>query len=204
MAEEEAKEVKKSTEKGKAIKVRKSEGGRALRPFEEMDRMMESMKTLFEDYFPYRWRGGRFPTPFEDMERMFEEFRPRGWLRHWRHEFPGWERLMPFEGHTPRVDVIDRDEEVVIHAELPGVNKEDLDVSLTDDTVTIKGSSAHEEKEEKGDYYRREVSRGEFSRTVPLPCEVDDSKAKATFKDGIMELVLPKVEPAKRRTIKVE
>lgn len=110
---------------------------------------------------------------------------------------------MPFEG-TPKVDVIDRDEEVVIHAELPGVNREDLDVSMTDDTVTIKCTSAHEEKEEKGDFYRREMSRGEFSRTVTLPCEVDDSKAKATFKDWIMELILPKVEPTKRRSIKVE
>jgi HSP20 family protein len=204
MAEEESKEVKKSTEKGKDIKVGKSGGGRALSPFEEMDRMMESMKALFEDYFPYRWRGGRFPTSFEDMERMFEGFRPGGWLRHWRHEFPHWEGLMPFEGRAPKVDVIDRDEEVVIHAELPGVDKDDLDVSLTGNTVTIKGTSAHEEKEEKGDYYRREMSRGEFSRTVSLPCEVDDSKAKATFKDGVMELVLPKVEPTKRRSIKVK
>ncbi len=204
MAEEETNEVKKSDEKGKAIKIRKSEGVHALSPFEEMDRMMESMRGLFEGYFPYRWRGGLFPTFSEDMERMFDEFGPRGWLRHWRHDFPSWERLMPFEGRTPRVDVIDRDEEVVIHAELPGVNKEDLDVSLTDDKVTIKGTSVHEETEEKGDYYRREMSRGEFVRTVLLPCEVDDSKAKATFKDGVMELVLPKVEPTKRRRIKVE
>lgn len=210
MAEEESKEVPKGIGKGKNISAHKSRGGYALSPFEEMDRMMDSMKKLFEGYFPdpwqggHRWRGGRFPTSFEDMERMFEDFGPGGWLRHWRHEFPRWEHLMPFEGRAPRVDVIDRDEEVVIHAELPGVNKKDLDVSLTDDAVTIKGTSTHEEKEEKGDYFRREMSRGEFSRTVSLPCEVDDSKAKATFKDGIMELVLPKVEPTKRRSVKVE
>lgn len=204
MAEEGSKNIENSTEKGNAIKARKSGGGRALSPSEEMDRMMDNMKALFEDYFPYRWSSGRFPTYFKDMERMFEEFGPGGWLRQWRHEFPGWEHLMPFEGQTPRVDVIDRDEEVVIHAELPGVKKEDLDVSMTDDTVTIKGTSAHEEKEETVDYYRREMSRGEFSRTVSLPCEVDDSNAKATFTDGVMELVLPKVEPSKRRSIKVE
>lgn len=200
MAEEESKKVNNDTEKGKDISVRKSGGGYTLSPSEEMDRM----KRLLESYFPYRWRGGRFPAFFQDMERMFEEFGPGGWLRHWRQEFPDWEHFMPFEGRTPKVDVIDRDEEVVIHAELPGVNKENLEVSLTDDTVTIRGTSTHEEKKEKGDYYRRETSRGEFSRTVSLPCEVDDSKAKATFKDGVMELVLPKVEPTKRRIVKVE
>ena len=104
----------------------------------------------------------------------------------------------------PRVDVINRDEKVVIRAELPGINKADLDVSLTDDVVTIKGTSAHEEHEEEGDYYRREVSCDEFSRTVSLPCRVDDSKAKATFKERIMKLVLPRLEPTERRTVRVE
>ena len=92
----------------------------------------------------------------------------------------------------------------MIEAELPGVAKDDLDVSMTENSVTISAKTSREEKEEKGDYYRREMSRGAFSRTVPLPVEVDGSKAKATFKDGVMRLVLPKSEPAKRRRIKVE
>ena len=69
---------------------------------------------------------------------------------------------------------------------------------------SIKGETKHEEKEEKGDYYRSETSRGAFSRMVSLPADVDESKAKASLKDGVLELTLPKVEKAKRRTIKVD
>jgi HSP20 family protein len=105
---------------------------------------------------------------------------------------------------TPRVDVIDRDNDIVVKAEIPGVKKEDLDVSMTDTTVTIKGSTSHEEKHEKGNYYRCEISRGAFSRTVALPSNVDTDKAKAVFNDGILELTIPKVEKAKRKSITVE
>ena len=79
-----------------------------------------------------------------------------------------------------------------------------MDVSLTENTLTIKGTTKHEEQEEHGDYFRREMSRGTFSRTVALPAEVDDGKAKASFKDGVLQLNLPKAETSKRRSIKVE
>jgi HSP20 family protein len=75
---------------------------------------------------------------------------------------------------------------------------------MTDDTVTIKGSSSKEEKEEKGDYYRCEISRGSFSRTVSLPAQVDTARSSAKFKDGVLELKVPKKEQAKRRSVKVE
>lgn len=142
-------------------------------------------------------------SPFEEMDRLFEGFFPRGWLRPYRWEMPSWPH-MPFEGRMPKVDVVERDAEVVIRAELPGVNKDDIDVSMTDNTVTIKGSTSHEEKEEKGEYYRCEISRGSFSRTLALPAEVDGAKAKASFKDGILELVAPKIEKAKRHSVKVD
>jgi len=102
------------------------------------------------------------------------------------------------------VDVIDRDDEVVVKAELPGVEKKDLDVSVTETSVTIKGTTSHEEKEEKGDYYRCEISRGAYARTVALPSYVDADKAKASFKDGVLELTLPKVEKSKRRSIEIK
>jgi HSP20 family protein len=144
-------------------------------------------------------------SPFEEMDRVFDRFFHRGWLWPLRRELPSWRELAaPFEGMMPRVDVIDRDAEIVVKAEVPGVKKEDLDVSVTDNAITIKGSSRHEEKEEKGEYYRCEISRGSFVRTVALPDNVDSSKAKATFKDGILELVMPKREQSKRRTITVE
>lgn len=139
-----------------------------------------------------------------EMERVFDRF-GGGWMRPFHWERPFWRDLAaPFEGKSPSVDVIERDEEVLVRAELPGVDKSDLDVSMTDNTVTIKGSTRTEEKEEKGDYFRREVSSGTYSRTVTLPAEVDSAKAKASFKDGLLELTLPKTKKAKRRTIKVE
>jgi HSP20 family protein len=143
-------------------------------------------------------------SPFEEMERLFEGYFPRGWLRPLRREWPSWGELAPFEGKMPRVDVIERDDEVIVKAELPGVDKKNLDVSVTETAVTIKGSSSHEEKEEKGDYYRSEISRGSYSRTLSLPSDVEADKAKAKFKDGVLELTLPKMKKAKRHAIKVE
>ncbi len=144
-------------------------------------------------------------SPFEEMERFCEEFFPRRWLRAFRRDWPPWGDLpSPFEGRMPRVDLIDRENEIVVRAEAPGVDKKDLDVSLTENTITIKGTTRHEEKEERGDYYRSEISRGSFTRTLALPADVDGSQAKATFQDGMLEVVLPKVEGARRRTIKVE
>ena len=144
-------------------------------------------------------------SPFEEMDRMFEDFFPRGWMRPFRWEWPSLgEMAKPFEGKMPKVDVIDRDDEVVVKAELPGVEKKDLDVSVTETSVTIKGTTSHEEKEEKGDYYRCEISRGAYARTVALPSYVDADKAKASFKDGVLELKLPKVKKSKRRSIEIK
>jgi len=150
-------------------------------------------------------RPTRALSPFEEMDRWFEGFFPRGWMRPFRMEWPGWGELAaPFEGRMPKIDVIDRDEEVVVRAEVPGVEKDDLDVSVSGNTVTIKGETKREAKEEKGNYYRCEISRGAFARTVVLPDYVDSDSAKAKFEDGVLELTLPKVEKAKRRTIKVD
>ncbi len=143
-------------------------------------------------------------SPFEEMDRMFEDFLGHGWMRPFRRGWPWGEMARPLEGRIPRVDVIDRDEEVLVRAEMPGVDKKDLDISVSDNMVTIKGSTWREEKEEKGDYYRCEISRGAFTRTVALPADVDSDRAKAQFRDGILELTMPKVETSKRRTIKVE
>jgi HSP20 family protein len=175
MATEEKMEIS-TAEKGKEI--RKPVPARAMSPFDEMDRM---------------------------MERMIEGVFPRGWVRPWQQEWPAWSRLpAPFEGRLPTVDVIDRENEVVVRAEVPGVEKKDLDVSVAEDTVTIKGSTRREEKEEKGDYHRREIVSGSFARTVTLPAVVDTAKAKASFKDGILELTLPKIEKARKRKVDIE
>ncbi len=141
--------------------------------------------------------------PFEEMERMFDEFLGRGWLRPLRFErMPELSRM--WEGRLPKLDVIDRDNEVVVNAEVPGVKKEDIEISVTGDLFTIKGQTRREEKEEKGDYYRSEVSQGSFSRTVTLPASVDEAGAKAQLKDGVLEVTLPKTEKSKKRAIKID
>ena len=150
----------------------------------------------------------RMPTPFDEMEREFERWFGRfghGWMRpfQWGRRF--WPDLsMPFEGMTPSVDVIDRDAEVLVRAELPGVDKKDLEVTLSEDTLTIKGSTKTEKEQEKGDYHCREVSSGAFSRSIRLPAAVDGDKVSSSFKDGILELTLPKIKKTTRHTIKVE
>ncbi len=139
------------------------------------------------------------PAPFGDIDRLFDDFFGRRWLRP-----SAWER--PFFAEMPAmpsVDVIDRDDEVVVRTEVPGYKKEDIEVSVSNSSLTIKGERKAETKEEKGDYYRCEISQGSFSRTVALPAEVDDKKAKATMKEGMLELTLPKIEKSKRHTITI-
>jgi len=145
-------------------------------------------------------RPAHVPNPFEEMERMFDQYLHGGWLHPWS---VFREAALP-DIRFPKVDVVDREDEVVVKAEIPGVDKKDINVTVGDDSVTIKGATCHEQKEEDGDYYRCEISRGSFSRNVALPARVDGSRARADFRDGMLELTLPKVASAKRHTIKVD
>lgn len=144
--------------------------------------------------------------PFEDMERLMERFFGRGWpsLMHWQSAPLLGDLFEQAELRMPSLDVIDRDNEILVRAEVPGIEKKDLDISLTDNLLTIKGQSSSEKKEEKGDYHRHEISRSSFSRSVTLPGAVDASKASSTLKDGVLELTLPKMESSKRRSIRVQ
>jgi HSP20 family protein len=148
---------------------------------------------------------GQVMSPFEEMERTFERLLPRGWLRPWRLEWPGLGEPMPFEIRAPRIDLLDQEDEFYLRAEVPGVKKEDLDVSVTEDTVTIRAGVHHEaEEERKGEYLHREMTYGGFSRTLPLPVAVDVDHCKVMYKDGILEIRLPKIEGAKPRRIAIE
>jgi HSP20 family protein len=134
-----------------------------------------------------------------DIDRLFDDFIGRRWLRPF-----GWERpLAEMPEFVPSIDVIDREDEVVVRAEVPGYKKEEIEVSVSNSTLTLKGETKSEEKEERGDYYRCEISRGSFTRTIALPAAVDEAKAKASMKDGMLELTLPKLEKAKRHTIAI-
>lgn len=144
-------------------------------------------------------------NPFDEMERLFERFLGRSWLRPLGWENPLWsEMTRSMDVRVPSVDVIDREEEIVVRAEIPGVEKENLEVSLNDDRLSIKGSTRQEKEEkEAGEYTRREMSRGSFTRVVTLPASVDGEKAKASFRDGVLEMTLPKLKPSKRLRINV-
>lgn len=137
-------------------------------------------------------------TMFEEMERMFENFLPQNWMH------PHKMDMSLLKGKLPEVDVIDQENSVLIRANLPGVKKEDLQVSTTDHSLTIKGSTREETKEEKGEYYRHEIQSGNFLRTIALPASVDEKGIKAKFKDGLLKVTLPKLESEKRHHIKID
>ena len=142
---------------------------------------------------------------WDEMDRWFSEFGRQGLLHPFSWAWPKeMEAMAPFEGRVPRVDMVDRDNEVVVRAELPGVKKDDLEITLSEHTVTIEAHTSREEKEEKEEYYRREMSRGDFRRTLALPGGVDEAQATANFADGVLELTLPKMEKALKRKVKVD
>jgi HSP20 family protein len=145
-------------------------------------------------------------TPFEKMERMFDSMFSHSRVRplnpEWWASFP--EMVSLAEKRMPRLDIIERDSEVLVRAELPGVEKKDMDVSVSDNAITIKGTTKKETREEKGDYFRSEITQGEFYRTSTLPCEVSGDKAKANFKDGMLEVTIPKAEGSKRHAVNIE
>jgi len=143
-------------------------------------------------------------APYEEFERLIDDYFNRNWPRTFRPDYTRLNDLWgTYEMHSPSIDMIDRDNEVVVRVELPGVEKKNLDVSITDDTLTVKGTTSKELAEEKGDYYRSEIKKGSISRTISLPTGVDSSKADAKFKDGMLELTLPKIPATKRKTIKI-
>jgi HSP20 family protein len=140
----------------------------------------------------------------DEMDRIFDTMFHRGWLRPFRQVWPEWARFEEtFELGTPRVDVIDRDEEILVRAEVPGVDKKELEVELTGRQLCIKGERRREEKKEEGELVRSEIAHGAFSRTIRLPEDADFDQAKADFKDGILEIRLPKTHKTERRHIEV-
>ena len=128
-------------------------------------------------------------NPFEPIERLMQ-----AWFSPW---------TMPAAAQAaPKLDVIDRDNSVLVRAEVPGVQRGNLAVEASDVAVTIKGEVAHEDTREGERYRISETSHGMFERTVQLPADVDSSRAKATFKDGVVEVMLPKVDRSRAHHVK--
>ena len=141
---------------------------------------------------------------FRDLERRLEEAFSDGWRFPSRWEAPDWSRFSKLKFMTPRVDIVDRDDDILVRADVPGVKKENLNITLTDNTITIKGNTSEAKKEEKGDYFRSETMKGSFTRTMYLPSDIDGNRAESTFRDGVLEVVVPKLDKAKRIKVNVD
>ena len=144
-------------------------------------------------------------TPFhemERMERMFDEFfrRPFSLLTRtpWASMLPEMEQVT-----APHVDVYEEGNNLVVKAEVPGISKENIEVSFRDNILMISGEKRKEEKIENKDYYQMERSYGSFSRSVYLPSEVKSEEASATFRDGVLEIRIPKTEESKEKVKKI-
>ena len=109
-----------------------------------------------------------------------------------------------FEGWTPALDIYEDKDKYVAKGELPGMKKEDIDVSLDGNTLTISGERKREEEKKEGDTYRSERYFGRFQRTVTLPAAVDANKIQALYKDGVLTVTVPKTEEAKPKQIEVK
>jgi len=109
---------------------------------------------------------------------------------------------------SPRLatDVYETDKDLVVEMQVPGFKKEDIKVSFQDDYLKVEGKAEEEKEEKDKNYWRKEIRRGSFVKVIPLPKKVDPKKAKASFKDGILKISLPKIEEIKEagEEIKIE
>ena len=136
------------------------------------------------------------------MGEFFEDFPPRRWMETFEPFGLKWPMGIDFE-RSFRVDILDREKELMVRAELPGVEKDDVEVTISGDRLTIEAEREFEEEEKKDTFYRHELGYGELMRTIALPVDVDIEHIKAELKDGILEVVLPKTQAAERHTVKV-
>ncbi len=107
------------------------------------------------------------------------------------------------EGWFPAVDVFEDKDNLLVKAELPGMKKEDIEIAMQDNYLTLSGERKQEQKYEEGDVYRSERWAGRFHRTITLPCRVDTEKIKATYNEGVLTVTLPKAEEAKPKQIPI-
>ncbi|MDK2897763.1 MAG: hypothetical protein PWP04_1883 [Candidatus Atribacteria bacterium] len=107
-------------------------------------------------------------------------------------------------GGFPAVDVAENENEIIVKAEVPGLDPKDVDVKVSEDAVEIRGETKDELEEKDAGYYRRERYYGSFERVINLPTKVKEDQVKATYKNGILTITLPKTEPSKPKARKVE
>jgi HSP20 family protein len=131
---------------------------------------------------------------FDDMDRIVEDF-----------GFPTWERARPWTAEvatfSPHIDMFERDGKLVISADLPGLNKDDVKVDVTEDAILIEGERKYEHEEREEGVYRTERNYGQFRRQIPLPQGVKTETATAHFKNGVLQITIeaPQLAKARRR-----
>lgn len=145
-----------------------------------------------------RWRPRLMGAPFREFARMEQE------MEEAFGRFPQWPWGEREHGWTPAVDMIDHKDEIVLRADLPGLEDKDIEVTVQDGALTIRGERKEEKEEKKEDYYYSERRYGAFARTLMLPAGVEADKVKATFAKGVLEVHLPKVKEAKGRKIEIK
>ena len=150
-----------------------------------------------------RWRPGWGLAPLrplrelEEMERRFEDAFGRTFPAIWRRH-PEEERCW-----VPPIEMFEKEDSYTLKAELPGMKKDEIDVSVTGDTLTIKGERKAETETREEDYYCCERSYGSFFRSITVPTAVDTGKIEANYQDGVLELILPKAPEVKPKKIDV-
>ena len=128
----------------------------------------------------------------DEMDRIFDNFGfGRGWIAPRSSQWTGSSRSAGSSLWAPDVEVYHRNNELVVRADLPGLKKDDVKVDVTDNTITIQGERRQEEESERGGVYRSERSYGSFYRSIPLPEGAMTDQAKASFKDGVLEITMP-------------
>ena len=151
-------------------------------------------------YAPSPWAGG---SPFsfmrrfsEEMDRLFEDFGfGRGLSRFGDVERSVW---------SPQVEVFERGGQLIVRADLPGMTKDDINIEVTDDALTIRGERREEREENEEGYYRTERSYGSFYRRIPLPEGASAENANAAFRDGVLEITMPAPQRAEQRSRRLE
>jgi HSP20 family protein len=136
------------------------------------------------------------------MEEFFEDFPPRRWMETYEPFGLKWPMGIDFD-RSFRLDILDRDKELLVRGELPGVEKDDIEVTISGDRLTIEAKRHFDEEDKKETFYRHEMGFGTLVRTVALPVPVDAEKIRAELEGGILKVTLPKVRAAERHTVKV-
>ena len=130
----------------------------------------------------------------ERMNRVFEDAAVRGWKNDEPSATTSW---------SPAVDIYETDNEIMVQAELPGVDRKDIALQLENNVLTLKGDRRFEKETNQDNYHRIERSYGGFSRAFTIPTIVDEDKIRADYRDGILKIALPKKEQVKAKQIKI-